>query len=105
MRHTNEQAPSVTCLLTNQRRNLPLYTEGACPRCPRPIVAAFKLMVSVSIKLFLLLPAAARGWTSCLYPHVDWLAVDQGDAENSGGGVVAGMGSNAYFGGYSMGVC
>ena len=62
-------------------------------------------MVSVSIKLFLLLPAAARGWTSCLYPHVDWLAVDQGDAENSGGGVVAGMGSNAYFGGYSMGVC
>lgn len=62
-------------------------------------------MVSVSFKLLLLLPAAARGWTSCLYPHVDWLAVDQGDAEHSGGGLVAGMGSSAYFGGYSMGVC
>ena len=62
-------------------------------------------MVSVSFKLLLLLPAAARGWTSCLYPHVDWIAVDQGDANPSGGGAVAGMGSNAYFGGYSMGVC
>ena len=71
---------------------------GGAPRRLRgAMLAAFKL--------FLLLPAAARGWTSCLYPHVDWIAVDQGDADHSGGGSVTGMGPNAFIAGYSKGAC
>merc|ERR1719174_2380098 len=67
-------------------------------------------MMSVAFKL-LLLPAAARGWSSCTFPHVDWLVSDTGDTDGARGQSdisatqrVAGMGSAAYIGGYTMGI-
>jgi hypothetical protein len=58
------------------------------------------MMMSVAFKL--LLPAAAHGWSSCVYPKVDWILSDTATGQ-SATSTVAGMGPFAYIGGYTQG--
>ena len=54
-----------------------------------------------AMRLITWLPLAA-GWSTCSFPHVDWMTADVG-AGKSATQKVAGVGNFAYMGGYATG--